>query len=335
MGSAGNRLPLITRRSAIAAAAAGGIGVTIGTGSSAASDAGRRTSGANRVRHKTISIDGLDIFYREAGASDAPAILLLHGFPASSHMFRHLLPALADRWRVIAPDYPGFGFSEYVARDDYPYSFSAFASTMAKFTNAIGLAKYAIYIQDYGAPVGLRLALHQPDRVVAIVAQNGNAYEEGLSGGWEPIRNYWKDPSPENRKLMRGWLDAPGVRLQYIAGIPAEQIELFAPESWALDWQLLNRPGNIDLQLDLFYDYRTNLDLYPSFHDFFRQHRPAVLIPWGRFDPFFTVAGAEAYLKDVPDAELHLLDAGHFALESHTSEIIGLTRDFLARNLTA
>jgi pimeloyl-ACP methyl ester carboxylesterase len=322
----------ITRRSAIAAAAIGGVGATIGAVPSVSAGISQPAPG-NGVRHKTISIDGVDIFYREAGPSDAPAILLLHGFPTSSHMFRHLIPALADRWRVIAPDYPGFGFSEYPARDDYPYSFAAFASTMAKLTNAIGLGKYAIYIQDYGAPIGLRLALQQPDRVVAIIAQNGNAYEEGLSGGWEPIRAYWRDPSSENRKLMRGWLDAPGVRLQYIAGVPTDQVELFSPESWTLDWQLLNRPGNIDLQLDLFYDYRTNVELYSSFHQFFRELQPAMLIPWGRFDPFFTVAGAEAYLRDLPKAELHLLDAGHFALESHSSEIIALARDFLARNL--
>jgi pimeloyl-ACP methyl ester carboxylesterase len=326
------RPTVITRRSAIAAAAIGGVGATIGAVPSVPAGISR-TAASSGVRHETISIDGFDIFYREAGPRDAPAILLLHGFPTSSHMFRHLIPALADRWRVIAPDYPGFGFSEYAARDDYPYSFAAFASTMAKFTNAIGLGKYAIYIQDYGAPVGLRLALQQPDRVTAIIAQNGNAYEEGLSGGWEPIKAYWRDPSPENRKLMRGWLDAPGVRLQYVAGVPTDQIELFSPESWTLDWQLLNRPGNIDLQLDLFYDYRTNVGLYPSFHQFFRERQPAMLIPWGRFDPFFTVAGAEAYLRDLPNAELHLLDAGHFALESHTNEIIALTRDFLAQNL--
>jgi pimeloyl-ACP methyl ester carboxylesterase len=322
----------ITRRSAIAAAAIGGVGATIGVVPSVSAGISQPAAGSG-VRHKTISIDGVAIFYREAGPSDGPAVLLLHGFPTSSHMFRHLIPAFADRWRVIAPDYPGFGFSEYAARDDYPYSFAAFASTMAKFTNAIGLGNYAIYIQDYGAPIGLRLALQQPDRVAAIIAQNGNAYEEGLSGGWEQIKAYWRDPSPENRKLMRGWLDAPGVRLQYIAGVPTDQIELFSPESWALDWQLLNRPGNIDLQLDLFYDYRTNVELYPSFHRFFRERRPAMLIPWGRFDPFFTVAGAQAYLRDLPNAELHLLDAGHFALESHTSEIIALARDFLARNL--
>lgn len=329
------RAAVITRRSAIAAAAIGGVGATIAAVPPVSAGISQAAPRGDGVRHKMISIDGVDIFYREAGSADAPAILLLHGFPASSHMFRHLIPALADRWRVVAPDYPGFGFSEYAARDDYPYSFAAFASTMAKFTNSIGLGKYAMYIQDYGAPVGLRLALQQPERVVAIIAQNGNAYEEGLSGGWEPIKSYWRDPSPENRKLMRGWLDAPGVRLQYIAGVPADQIELFSPESWTLDWQLLNRPGNVDLQLDLFYDYRTNVELYPEFQRFLRELRPPMLIPWGRFDPFFTVAGAKAYLRDLPEAELHLLNAGHFALESHGGEITGLMRDFLSRNLSA
>jgi pimeloyl-ACP methyl ester carboxylesterase len=321
----------ITRRSAIATAAAGGVDATIRT--VPAVSVAMSQAGPCGVRHKTISIDGIDIFYREAGSCDAPAVLLLHGFPTSSHMFRNLIPALADRWRVIAPDYPGFGFSEYAARDDYPYSFGSYASTMAKLTNAIGLGKYAIYIHGYGAPVGLRLALHQPDRVVAIIVQNGNAYEAGLSSGWDLIRAYWTAPSAENRSQMRRWLDAPGVRLQYIGGVPTEQIELFSPESWTLDWQLLNRPGNIDLQLDLFYDYRTNLELHRSFHQFFRDRQPAMLIPWGRFDPFFTVAGAEAYLRDLPDAELHLLDAGHFALETHANEIAALARDFLARNL--
>ncbi len=320
----------MTRRSALAAAALGGMAAA-----SPAAGTVAHSTGDGAVRHRTVNVDGVDIFYREAGPRDAPAILLLHGFPSSSHMFRNLIPALADRWRVVAPDYPGFGFSGYPARDAYHYSFASFAATMAKFTDAVGLGRYAIYIQDYGAPVGLRLALLQPDRVGAVVAQNGNAYEQGLSGGWEPIKAYWRNPSAENRNLMRGWLDAPGVRLQYVAGVPDEQIELFSPESWTLDWTLLGRPGNIDLQLDLFYNYRTNVELYPAFHAFFRQRRPAMLIPWGRFDPFFTVAGAQAYLGDLPDAELHLLDAGHFALESHGGTIAALTRDFLARKLSS
>lgn len=323
--------PGFTRRSAIAAAVISGLGATVSEPTVAADMTIAADYVDLAVRHRTIVIDGLEIFYREAGKSDAPAVLLLHGFPTSSHMFRHLIPALADRWRVVAPDYPGFGQSGFPPRDSYNYSFASFADTMAKFTDAVGLDRFAIYIQDYGAPVGLRLALKQPDRIAAIIAQNGNAYEEGLSEGWALIRAYWKAPTTENRSLMRGWLNQEGTRQQYVGGVPDEQIELFSPDSWTIDWVLLNRPGNIDLQLDLFYDYRTNVALYPEFHRFFRERRPPMLIPWGRQDPFFTVAGATAYLRDLPDAELRLLDAGHFALESHTAEITGLVRNFLGR----
>jgi pimeloyl-ACP methyl ester carboxylesterase len=321
----------VTRRSAIAAAVMSGVGASISEPAAAADVKTAARCNDLAVRHRTIAIDGVEIFYREAGKPDAPAVLLLHGFPTSSHMFRHLIPALADRWRVVAPDYPGFGQSGFPPRDRYDYSFASFADTMAKFTDAVGLDRFAMYIQDYGAPVGLRLALNRPDRILAIIAQNGNAYEEGLSEGWTPIKAYWNAPTMENRNLMRGWLNQEGTRQQYVGGVPDEHIELFSPDSWTIDWALLNRPGNIDLQLDLFYDYRTNVALYPDFHRFFRERRPAMLIPWGRQDPFFTVAGAQAYLRDLPDAELNLLDAGHFALESHTAEITDLVRSFLAK----
>lgn len=287
---------------------------------------------ARTVRHRIVNIDGVDVFCREAGPKDAPAVLLLHGFPTSSHMFRHLIPALADRWHVVAPDYPGFGFSGFPAREKFAYSFATYASLIAKLTDAIGLDRYAIYVQDYGAPVGFRLALQRPDAIAAMIAQNGNAYEEGLSeAGWSPIKAYWNEPTAENRNRMRMWLDADGMRTQYLGGVPQHQIELYSPDSWTIDWALLSRPGNIDLQLDLFYDYRTNVALYPEFHTFFRARRPPTLIPFGRHDPFFTVEGAKAYLRDIPDAELHLLDAGHFALESHGPEITALIRDFLGR----
>jgi pimeloyl-ACP methyl ester carboxylesterase len=286
------------------------------------------------VRHRRISIGGRSIFFREAGPADAPAILLLHGFPASSHMFRHLIPALADRWRVVAPDYPGFGYSDFPSSGD-AHSFAAMAELMARFTDAVGLGTYAIYIQDYGAPVGLRLALLQPQRITALIVQNGNAYEEGLSGLWAPLRTYWSAPTPENRQALRGWLDLDGARLQYVAGLREDQIDLITPDTWTLDWTLLNRKGGVDLQLDLFGDYQTNLELYPAFHDFFRSRQPPTLIAWGRNDPFFTVAGAEAYLRDLPHAELHLLDASHFALETHREVIVRLIRDFLRRNVGA
>lgn len=295
--------------------------------------AGLQKAEVSVVKHRRISVDGLDIFYREAGPKEAPALLLLHGFPTSSHMFRHLIPALATQYRVIAPDYPGFGFSAFPDKSRFPYSFAAYAELMAKFTDAVGLQRYAIYIQDYGAPVGLRLALLRPDRITGMIVQNGNAYDEGFSADWAPLKAYWQTPSSENREKLRGWLNEEGTRLQYVAGLPEAQHERFAPENWVLDWMLLNRPGNIDLQLDLFGDYKTNVALYPEFQKFFRERKPPTLIVWGKHDPFFTVAGAMAYKRDIPDAEIHLLDAGHFALESHTAEITGLIQDFLRRRI--
>ncbi|MGE0283032.1 MAG: alpha/beta fold hydrolase [Rhizobiaceae bacterium] len=318
----------ITRRAAVAAAIAGSVVSSI-PGSQAAPLPNSLAS--RKVKHRTISVDGVEIFYREAGAPDAPVLLLLHGFPASSHMFRHLIPALSDRWRVIAPDYPGFGHSGFPPRQEFNYTFASFASVVSKFTDALGLSRFAIYIQDYGAPVGLRLALLQPDRISAMIVQNGNAYAEGLSDGWVPLKAYWSDPSQANRDKMQIWLDADGVRQQYVAGMPAETLELFSPDSWTQDWSLMSRGNNVDVQLDLFYDYRTNVELYRDFQRFFRQYQPPTLIVWGRHDPFFTVAGAEAYRRDIPRAELHILDAGHFALETHLPEIASLARDFLDR----
>jgi pimeloyl-ACP methyl ester carboxylesterase len=282
-----------------------------------------------RTRYRSAEIDGLKLFYREAGSPDAPALLLLHGFPASSHMFRNLIPALADRYHVVAPDYPGFGYSDFPDRQHFRYGFASYAEIIDKFTQAIGLHRYALYIQDYGAPVGLRLALRAPERVTALIVQNGNAYEEGLSDAWSPIKAYWRDPTPENREKLRGWLTLDGTRSQYTTGLSDAQVELVSPDAWMLDWSLLSRPGNIDLQLDLFGDYRTNVALYPEFQGFFRKHRPPTLIVWGRSDPFFTVAGAQAYRRDLPNAELHLLDAGHFALETNGTEIAAHIRRYL------
>ena len=282
-----------------------------------------------RTHYRTVPIDGLKLFYREAGSPAAPALLLLHGFPTSSHMFRDLIPALADRYHVVAPDYPGFGYSEFPERQTFKYGFAAYAEIIDRFTQAIGLHRYALYIQDYGAPVGLRLALHAPERVTALIVQNGNAYEEGLSDAWEPIKAYWRDPTPANRDKLRGFLTLDGTRSQYTTGVSDAQVELVSPDSWMLDWSLLSRPGNIDLQLDLLGDYQTNVALYPHFQAFFREHRPPTLIMWGKNDPFFTAAGARAYQRDLPNAELHLLDAGHFALETEGPEIAAHIRRFL------
>jgi pimeloyl-ACP methyl ester carboxylesterase len=285
------------------------------------------------VEHRAVYIDGVRIFYREAGPRDAPTLLLLHGFPSSSFMFRELIPRLADRWHVIAPDYPGFGDSDFPPPGEYEYSFAQLTRTVDKFTIALGLARYALYIQDYGAPIGLRLALAHPERLTALIVQNGNAYEEGLSAAWDPLKAFWREPSRENRERLRGWLTPEGIRQQYIAGVPEAQLASFAPDGWTLDWARLSRPGNIDVQIGLFGDYRGNVDLYPRFQQFLRTHRPPTLIVWGRHDPFFTEAGARAYLRDLPDAELHLLDAGHFALETRGAEISGRMREFLARRL--
>jgi pimeloyl-ACP methyl ester carboxylesterase len=248
-------------------------------------------------------------------------------------MFRHLIPALADRYHVVAPDYPGFGFSSFPDSAEFRYSFENLASVVDEFTQALGLRSYTIYIQDYGAPVGLRLALLHPERVSGLIVQNGNAYAEGLSEEWEPIKAYWREPTRENRERLRGWLNPEGVRSQYTAGLPNEQLKFLSPETWALDWSLLSRPGNIDVQLDLFGDYQTNVALYPRFQEFFRARQPPTLIVWGLRDPFFTVAGAKAYKRDIPEAELHLLDAGHFALETRGPQIASLIRDFMARRV--
>jgi pimeloyl-ACP methyl ester carboxylesterase len=285
------------------------------------------------IEHKFVEVEGLRIFYREAGPRAAPVILLLHGFPSSSFMFRNLMPLLAGRYRIIAPDYPGFGQSTFADPNKYTYSFEHLAMTMEKFVESQGINRYAMYIQDYGAPIGLRMALRHPERLTALIVQNGNAYAEGLSAGWDPLKSYWQEPTPENRAKLRGWLTAEGIREQYVAGVPMQSVSLFSPDTWTLDWALLQRPGNIDVQLDLFGDYRHNVELYPRFQQMFRERRVSTLIVWGKHDPFFTEAGARGYLKDLPDAELHWLDTGHFALETHYQHIAKLMNDFLARRV--
>lgn len=323
-----------TRRGALKLAAGGALALAAGTNAAARpSPAAVAEEDFDHLvtRHRTVRVKDVDIFYREAGRPDAPALLLLHGFPTSSHMFRHLIPALADRYRVVAPDYPGFGYSGCPGRDEFTYSFAALARIVAAFTDAVGLRRYALYIQDYGAPVGLRLALAAPGRVTALISQNGNAYEEGLSPLWQPLRAYWRDPSAVNRETLRAWLGEMGTRLQYSAGLPEDQLERLAPDSWTLDWVKLSRPGNADVQLDLFGDYRTNVELYPEFQRFLRERRPPALILWGRRDPFFTVEGARAYLRDLPEAELQLLDGSHFLLETHGPHATARIRAFLAK----
>jgi pimeloyl-ACP methyl ester carboxylesterase len=283
-------------------------------------------------RYHYAAVDGSKIFYREAGPKTAPAILLLHGFPTSSHMFRDLIPALADRYHVVAPDLPGFGFSDAPDRKRFRYTFENLAKVIDRFTQTIGLERYAIYVFDYGAPVGLRLALAHPERITAIISQNGNAYEEGLSQGWNPIQKYWKEPTAENRAALREFLKPEATKSQYLYGV--QDATLVAPEAYELDSALLGRAGNDDIQLDLFLDYASNVALYPKFQEYFRTKQPPVLAVWGKSDPFFLPPGAEAFKRDNPDAEVQFYDTGHFALETHAEEIASSIRDFLARKLT-
>jgi pimeloyl-ACP methyl ester carboxylesterase len=283
------------------------------------------------TKYQQAAVDGSRIFYREAGPKAAPTILLLHGFPTSSHMFRNLIPALADHYHVVAPDLPGFGFSDAPDRKAFQYTFENLAKVIDRFTQTLGLEHYAIYVFDYGAPVGLRLALAHPERITAIISQNGNAYEEGLSQGWNPIQKYWKEPTPENRAALREFLTPEATRSQYLYGV--QDATLLAPEAYELDSALLARPGNDEIQLDLFLDYASNVALYPKFQEYFRTKRPPLLAVWGNSDPFFLPPGAEAFKGDNPGAEVHFYDTGHFALETHYQEIAGAIRDFLGRKL--
>lgn len=283
------------------------------------------------ISYKRAVADGKTIFYREGGPANAPTILLLHGFPTSSHMFRNLIPALADSYYVVAPDLPGFGFSDSPDRKSFPYTFENLAKVIDTFTRAIGLQRFAMYIFDYGAPVGLRIALAHPDRIMAIISQNGNAYEEGLSDGWNPIQKYWKEPTPQNRAVLRDFLKPDATKRQYVHGVRDES--QIAPESYTLDSALLARPGNDEIQLDLFLDYASNVALYPKFQEYFRSKRPPLLAVWGKNDPFFLPPGAEAFKRDMANAEVHFYDTGHFALETHHREIAGAIRDFLSRQL--
>jgi len=277
--------------------------------------------------HK-VEADGVEVFYRAAGNPSAPVLLLLHGFPASSFMFRELIPRLADQYWVIAPDLPGFGFTEVPEERKYLYSFEALARTLEAFTDALGLNRYAIYVFDYGAPTGFRLAMGHPERITAIISQNGNAYEEGLGDAWGPIRKYWSAPTAENREVLRqNILTLETTRWQYTHG--AAHPEAVAPESYTLDAALMERPGNKEIQLDLFLDYASNVKLYPKFQEYFRNAKPPLLAIWGKNDPFFIPAGAEAFRKDIPNARVQFLDTGHFAIETHAVEIVAAMKEFL------
>lgn len=301
--------------------------------SSTAQEAAKSEASSNTtsVRYHTVSIDGVDVFYREAGRKDAPAVLLLHGFPTSSHMYRNLISALAGKYRVIAPDYPGFGQSAMPDRAKFSYTFGNYAQLVEALTEKLGVDRYALYVMDYGAPVGFRLAAKHPERVTALIVQNGNAYVEGIQKFWEPIQKYWASGSEEDREAIRWLTSLKATKWQYTHGVP--DTTLVSPDSWTMDQARLDRPGNQEIQLDLFYDYRTNIPLYPEWQAYLRKHQPPTLVVWGKNDQIFVVDGADPYKRDLPNAEIHLIDTGHFALETHGQEIAGLIRDFLGRSL--
>jgi len=282
-----------------------------------------------RTHYRKTNVDGLNVFYREAGQADAPALLLLHGFPSAGHMFRELIPALSDRLRVVAPDLPGFGQSDMPPRDKFAYTFARLAEVIERFTEVIGLARFAIYVFDYGAPTGFRMAVRHPERITGLISQNGNAYEEGLSDGWNPIRAYWRDPSKANRAALREFLRPETTIWQYTQGVTDTSI--VSPDGYSLDNFFLARPGADEVQLDLFGDYKSNIAMYPEFQAYFRKHRPPFLAAWGKNDPFFLPAGAEAFKRDIPGAEVRFFNTGHFALETHCTEIAEAIQKFLPR----
>lgn len=286
-----------------------------------------------QVHYRTTTIDGVKVFYREAGPAGAPVLLLLHGFPTSSQMFRDLIPRLADRYHVIAPDYPGYGYSDMPDRAAFSYTFANYADVVDQFMSRLGLDRYALYVMDYGAPVGYRLALKHPERVTAIIVQNGNAYDEGLTAFWDPIKTYWASGASKDREALRWLTSLKATSWQYTNGV--KDASLLDPDAWTVDQARLDRPGNQEIQLDLLYDYRTNVPLYPQFQAYFRDRRPPMLIVWGRNDEIFPPAGAVPYARDLPNVETHLLDTGHFALETHGPEIAMRIRDFLHRAVPA
>ena len=312
--------------SSLAGTAAIGLAVTATAG-----EPDDASAASPQVYHRTVEIEGQEIFYREAGPADAPTILLLHGFPTSSHMFRNLIPALADEFHVIAPDYPGYGNSAMPPLDEFEYSFAHFARIVETLTDRLGVERYSLYLMDYGAPVGFRLATSRPERVEALIVQNGNAYEEGLREFWDPIKAYWADPTADNAVPLRGLLTLDATKWQYTNGV--RDAEVISPDNWTVDQALLDRSGNDEIQLAMFYDYRTNVPLYPQWQQYLRSYQPPTLIVWGANDYIFPAEGAHPYKRDLKDVEFHLLETGHFALEEDGDQIARLIRSFLHRKV--
>ncbi len=323
-----DRRSFLTSGIATAGALGAALGVALAPAAAASHPASAATpAGPHPTLHKTVKVEGLDIFYREAGPKDAPTILLLHGFPTSSQMFRNLIPALADRFHLVAPDYPGFGQSSMPRIEDFDYSFDHLAEVMEGFVEAVGLKNYSLYVMDYGAPVGFRLAVRQPERVQALIVQNGNAYEEGLGEFWTPFRKFWADRNAETAKPLAGFLNLETTKWQYTHGV--RDPEAISPDAWTVDQYGLDRPGNREIQLQLFYDYGSNPARYPAWQAYFRKHQPPTLVVWGKNDYIFPAEGAHPYKRDLTDLEFHLLDTGHFALEEDGGFIAARIRAFL------
>ena len=283
-----------------------------------------------QIYNKTIAVDGVDIFYREAGDTKNPSLLLLHGFPTSSVMFKNLMVALSAEFHLIAPDYPGFGFSAFPGMNDFEYSFKNISACIAKFTEAINLRSFTVYLHDYGSPVGLHLCLNSPEKIEGIIVQNGNVYMEGIGPQWDETRDYWENPTEEKKKTVAAFLSEDGIRMQYTAGLSEELLTCVSPESWILDWERMRRPGNIDMQFTLNCTYKSHIEMFPVFHEYFRKHQPRAVIIWGKHDVFFDVAEAPCYKRDLPKAQIHILDGGHMALETNFNEVLEIIRSFMS-----
>lgn len=283
------------------------------------------------IFNRSVTINGIDIFYREAGDRNNPSLLLMHGFPSSSIMFKQLMIGLSDKFHLIAPDYPGFGFSAFPDKDHFEYTFKNISEYINKFTDAIKLKSFTIYLHDYGCPIGLRLCVNHPEKIQGIIVQNGNAYDEGIGPEWNETKDYWQNPTPEKKKKVAAFLSEEGVKSQYTAGLPNELLPRVGPELWTIDWQLMKRPGNIDMQFELNCDYQDNLKMFPVFQEYFRVHQPPALIIWGKYDVFFSVKEAPCYKRDLPAADVHIIEAGHMALETNFDEVFELVENFLRK----
>lgn len=283
---------------------------------------------SRQIFNRSIKVDGIDIFYREAGDRENPSLLLLPGFPTSSVMFKNLMIALADKLHLVAPDFPGFGFSAFPPKDQFEYTFSNIGAYINKFTDEINLKSFTIYLHDYGCPVGLQVCIHHPEKIEGIIVQSGNAYEEGVEGIWDEMREYWANPTPEKKKKLYGFLSEEGVKWQYTAGLPEEMLPTLSPELWVLDWDAMKRPGNIDMQYELNCDYQNHMKMFPVFQEYFRVHQPRALVIWGKYDPFFNVEEAACYKRDLPDAQVYILEGSHWVLETNFDEVLKLINDF-------